>query len=187
MEQSNIAVELFQFEMNFLMNNQSIGPVISNNSPDMLGPQSSSYFNNPIKADNIFECNDFTDSQPQLNTNHFFVEKFLQKLEDELNLFLISLIKKNLDPNSAKSAMCQSNPWRSHSDTDLFNDDVNQEKCYTQEKEEIDDKEDKLNTFIKFETRKNSDSLSQLSYLDQKSISEVKTKLNLNRNDSKSK
>jgi len=87
---NSIAIELFQFEMNYFVLNQSIGHESSSNIEigNNLNQYNLSCFQNSYKSNPFDDY--INDLQPNLNPGYLFFEIFLQKLEIELNLFLLT-------------------------------------------------------------------------------------------------
>jgi len=155
---NSIAIELFQFEMNYFVLNQSHGHESSSNIEigNNLNQYNSSCFQNSYKS-NLFD-DYINDLQPNLNTGYLFFEIFLQKLEIELNLFLLVSIK-----------------------TTYLN------KCLQTPQNTKAKEEDKINHFIQFNSRSRNESFSQVSYLDNNADSEEKSILRRNLKANKSK
>ena len=163
--------------MNNYKNNKSSGPKFSNDFNIEIEKlqeedQHSSLYNHNIdnyENYNIFDFPELTNiKEPSYldldkfsNNQHLAFNAFLQKLEVELHLY--NLNQKNNATYIFNNIASQN---KAYFDSDIIH---NYEGCKVEDCNNIYSNiggHEKLNTFIKFENRKDADSLSQVSYLD---------------------
>lgn len=153
--------------MIYYVSNQS-NNFLANKCLDLYNIQNSFYNQNNYRQDNIFEnnegCNNMINNNPfsndyqsqQLNdyfnpfpnncSKYFFLDLFLQRLEIELNLYIKQPLLSGDDPNFANH---------------IHENNINAEKG-----------DELINSFIQFDKRRNTDTISQVSYLEHKSNSD---------------
>ena len=156
--------------MNHFMN-KSNGPINSSNLyPENLNSQCLSYSHSPFDVDNLnltenengfLELKEHQKQHTNHNNHNIFIENFLVKLEQELNTYLQKLIKNKVTNNTKINAKINNIYNNIKCNINTYNQmNNNNNELYKYSEDNI------INSFIQFDCRKNSDSVSQVSYLD---------------------